>query len=83
MELIAYINAQYCYVNFHFFYFLSDLSHINNDRKHAISTMFIFVFFCLMFRFIDLAYEIIVRIELTICLLYGAKSCVDYGSSRT
>ena len=32
--------------------------------------------------YVDLAYGIIVRIELTICLLHGAKSCLDYGSYR-
>ena len=49
MELITYINAQYC--SAHFIYLFPrlhvscNLSPINNDRKHAISAIFISVFF--------------------------------------
>ena len=49
MELIAYIDAQYCSVYFHilisWLHVLCDLSPINNDRKHAILAIFISVFF--------------------------------------
>ena len=51
-------------------------------RFYLISALFLVILYQ-DFIYMGLAYGIIVRIELPICLLHGAKSCVDCGNYQT